>query len=204
MKPSLQFYIDVSGQPKGTVFVGMLCVQSREITPVLKTIRRKYPWFFHRRSKGSGLKINQIQSIIALLNGMKVRMICVKFSSKEWNNLIEYCGKNRPYNIERIFSALYFQALRKYSYRNNSYPLTVCLETFMDIDKVINYLRKISSANKVNYQVSKTQTKYNDVLKLADVVAAGGKKSLEKNKYDFFDVLPADIDTLKYYLRKIK
>lgn len=203
MKPPLQFYIDVSGQPKGTVCVGMVSLQSYEMTTILKTIRKKYPWFFHRRNKSSGLKENQIQSIVALLNGLGVRMVCMIFKSDCWKELIKYLGVNRPYNIERIFSALYFSSLKKYARAGKSYPLTVCLESFMDIDKTINYLRKISSANKINYQVSKSQARDCEMLKFADIVASAGRK-LRKQKYDFLDVVTADTDTLKYYLKKIK
>ncbi len=42
MKPSLHFYIDVSGQPTGTVFVGLLSIQSYEINSVIKAVKKKY------------------------------------------------------------------------------------------------------------------------------------------------------------------
>lgn len=205
MRPSINFYIDVSGQPKDTIFIGLISIQSHDMTNLIRVLKKKDPWLFHRRKKGSSLRPNQIDSIISLLNGLKVRMVCTFFKSKNWNELINYCGKEKAYNKEKIFAALYFQTLKKYSKKDNSYPLTVCIETFIDINKTINYLRKISSAHKINFQISKSQARDTEMLKLADIVAAAGRKNIRsKSKYDFFDFFPAEIDALKYYLKKIK
>ncbi|MCK9596047.1 hypothetical protein M0R19_02605 [Candidatus Pacearchaeota archaeon] len=206
MKPSLQFYIDVSGQPKKDIYIGLISVQGFDMTNILKNVKRKFPWFFHRRSKGSSLDFNQLKSIISLLNGIGVKMICLHFKGKEWDTLINYCGKDRPFNFERIFAALYFSTLKKFSKENNIYPVTVCVETFMNIDKTISYLKKIANAHKIDYQISKTQVKYNEMLKLSDAVAAFGRKytNPEKLGYESFKLIGVDTDILKYYLNVIK
>lgn len=145
------------------------------------------------------------RSVISLLNGLGVRMVCTQFKTKHWKELIDFCNKNKSNNYEKIFAALYFQTLKKHSKENYSYPLIVCVETFMDINKVIKYLREISAANKINYQISSTQVRYSEMLKLTDLVAAYGRKNKNpKKRYNFFDFYGADIDSLKYYLRKIR
>lgn len=208
MKPSIQFCIDVSGQPQGAVFIGLISIQPHEITKVINVVKKKFPWFFHRRNKGSSLKPNEINSIISLLNGLNVRMVCTFFKQKYWQELINYCDKNKSGNYEKIFAALYFQTLKKYSKKNNSYSVTVCIESFMNINKTINYLRKIASANNIDYQISIGQVRDNELLKFADIVAAAGRRNLHINNffksYNFFDFYPAEIDSLKYYLKKIK
>ncbi len=209
MTPPLQFCIDVSGQPKKEVFIGLISIQTHEITKIVSVVKKKYPWFLHRKSKGSSLRINEIESLISLLNGLNVRMVCTHLKSKYWKELIQYCGPNKSGNYEKIFSALYFQTLKKHSKELNSYPVTVCVESFMDINKTINYLRKISSANNINYQISIGQARDNELIKFADVVAAAGRKkhatnTFSKKIYNYFDYYPAEIASLKYYLNKLK
>lgn len=205
MKPGLQFYIDVSGQPKSDVYIGMISIQNHQAIKVIKSVKKKFPWLFQRKKKASTLKPNEIDSIISLLNGLGVRMVCTQFKSKNWKDLMEFCGKGKSHNYEKIFSALYFQTLKKHSKKENNYPVTVCVENFMDIDKVLNYLKKISSANGFNYQPSKSQARFNEMLKIADIVASIGRKNKSANKkYNFVDSSPAEIDSLKYYLKKIR
>lgn len=205
MKPALQFYIDVSGQPKEDIYIGLISIQNHQATNVIKAIKKKFPWFFQKRKKAATLKQNEIDSIVSLLNGLGVRMVCTYFKSRDWKDLIEFCGKNKEHNYEKIFAALYFHVLKKYSKMNESYPLTVCIETFMDIDKVIAYLRDIASSNKLNFQISKSQASFNDMLKVADIVAAIGRKDRNASqKYNFVEFSHPEINTLKEYLKKFK
>jgi pentose-5-phosphate-3-epimerase len=132
-------------------------------------------------------------------------MVCTYFKSRDWTDLIEFCGKNKANNYEKIFASLYFHSLQKYSKMGNSYPLTVCVETFMNIDKVVSYLRDISSANGFNYQISTSQSSVNDMLKVADIVAAIGRKDRNAcQKYNFVEFSHPEINILKEYLRKFK
>ncbi len=205
MKIPLSFYIDVSGQPTSEIFVGLISIHDLEMSKLIKSIKEKYPFFIRNKQKASKMQPQHIKSIISFLNNMKVRMSCIHLKSSSWNELIDYVGINKQNKIEMIFAVLYFIALEKYSQKENIYPLTICIETFMDIDKVMLNLKKLAKAHNRDFQISKSQARYTEMIKFADIVAGAGRKITRENlKYEFFYFETPDLEKIKFYLRKLK
>ena len=203
MSHSLLFYIDVSGQPYGEINVGLASIQVHELTPFLKILKRKYPKFFRHKQKGSTLRFNHIQGLVDFFNGQKIRMRCIRLKTPSWNPLREFLN-NKQYSKEMVYAALYFVALKKYSIKGHIYPVVVCNENYLDIQKVKQYLKKLSKANGINYQISDAYVSQCEMLKVADLVAASGRKCSLKRDLDYYEVETVNITNLKYYLRKLK
>ena len=203
MTHSLLFYIDVSGQPYGDINIGLASIQIHKLTPFLKILKNKYPKFFRNRQKGSGLRDNHIQGLINFFNGQEVYMRCIKLKKKSWDNLRNFL-KNKKYSKEMVYAALYFETLKKYSLRGNTYPLVVCKESYLDIEKVKQYLKKLAKANGFDYQISDTYVSQCEMLKVSDLVAAAGRKGINVNNLDNYELNCPELETLKYYLAKLK
>ncbi len=197
------FYIDVSGQPKGEVHIGLISINESDTTQLLKDAKRKYPKFMRDRQKAAKARPEHLTSIIAYLNGRGVRMVSLRLKAANWRELLDFIGTNKQFKFEMIFAALYFCALKKYSHYGKNYSLTVCIESFMNIDKVMGYLKVISKANGIDYQISKSQARYTEMLKFADYVAAAGRKARPSN-YEFFSLETLQMDEIKFYLNKLK
>ena len=132
-------------------------------------------------------------------------MSCIHLKSSSWNELIDYVGINKQNKIEMIFAVLYYISLEKYSLKDNIYPLTICIETFMDIDKVMLNLKKLAKAHSRHFQISKIQARYTEMIKFADIVAGAGRKIARENlKYEYFYTETTDLEKIKFYLRKLK
>ena len=80
--------------------------------------------------------------------------------------------KNKKYTKEMVYASLYFEALKKFSFKNQTYPVIVCNETYLDIQKVKKYLKKLAKANGFDYQISDSHASQCEMLKVSDIIAA--------------------------------
>ncbi len=203
MSHSLLFFIDVSGQPYGDIYVGLSSIQIHKLTPFLKLLKRKYPKFFRNRQKASVLKFNHIQGLLNFFNGQGVYMRSIRLKRRSWNELRKFL-KNKKYIKEMVYASLYFEALKKFSFKNHTYPVVVCNETYLDIQKVKKYLKKLAKANGFDYQVSDSYASQCEMLKVSDIIAASSRKGTPNKNLENYDPNCPEIETLKYYLIKLK
>ena len=205
MSIPLNFYIDVSGQPKSEIFVGVSSINVNKMGTFLKELKKRHPEFLRNKQKGSKLKSNKIRSWISYFNGNKVHMSSVVFKSKHWNLIKDFLD-NKKYSKEMIYAVLYFYGLKEFSQKEKAYQVTVCEESYLDIQKVKNYLRKLAKANNFNYQVSSSYASQNDMIKISDLVAAASRKLgiKELERFDNYTILCPTQKELKFYLNKLK
>lgn len=204
MSIPLNFYIDVSGQPKGTICVGLASINPHKIDSILKGIKKKYPKLIRSKQKGNNLMVKEIRSLIHFFNGVKIKMRCIKLKSIYWEELKEHV-KNKQWANEIIYAALYFYAVKEYSKKEKNYPITVCHETYLDIEKVKSLLKKLGKAHRYNYQISDSYASQNEMIKIADIIAASGRKE-DKHKLDLenYEIEHPQLEELKFYIDKLK
>lgn len=199
----LSFHIDVSGQPTEAIFVGLCSIKPDQMTNVIKKIKRERPEFLRHKFKGSNLRPNEISSYVRYLNGQGIRMVCCWLKSAFWKDLKKYLEKKK-YWKELVYSALYFATIKKYSKYGDSYPVVTCYESYLDIEKVKQYLKKIGKAHGIIYNTSSTYASQDDFIKIADIVAAAGRKVRPDLKdLEYFEFISPTIDEIKFYLAKV-
>mgnify|MGYP001610349232 FL=1 len=204
MSIPLIFHIDVSGQPKEEIIVGMASIRSDYLTEFIRHMKKDRPEFLRHKFKGSNLKSNQIKSYISYLNGKGIRMVSVRFKSAYWSEFKKYLD-NKKYWKERVYASLYFLAVKKYARSGYAYPLVVCKESYLDIERVKNYLIKIAKAHGVSFQISDSYASQNDMIKVADMVAAAGRKLRgQLTHLDGYEESFPNPEQLKFYIEKIK
>ncbi len=202
--PPLIFHIDVSGQPTEEIHVGMTSIMVNELSDFVNNLKKNRPQFLRHNFKGSKLPFNDIKSYIHYFNGQRIRMRNIRFKSPYWTDLKKYL-ENKKYWKEIIYATLYFIALKEYSKENCSYPVVVCHETYLNIESVKNYLKKLGKAHKVEYQISHSYAIQNIMIKVSDIVAIAGKKRGNfKFDLDFYKEECPDLKLLKFYIKKLK
>lgn len=171
----------------------------------LRDFKKRHPEILRNKQKGSGLRANKIRSLINYLNGQKVHMRVVAFKTSYWNKF-KGLLKNKQYSKEMIYAVLYFYALKDFSKKGKSFQVTVCYESYLDIEKVKIYLRKLGKAHKYNYQVSSSYASQNEMIKVADLVAAAGRKlrNKELERLDNYKIIYPSMEELKFYLNKLR
>ncbi len=204
MKIPLSFYIDVSGQPTQEIYVGMCSIRPDYLTSLIKQIRKDRPEFLRHNFKGSKLQASRIKSYIHYLNGQKIRMVCVRFKTNSWNDFRKYL-EDKKYWKELIYASLYFTTIKQYAERGMTYPLVVCKESYLDIEKVKNYLKKIAKAHGIYLEISDGHASQNDMIKIADIIASVGRKLSDdiKGLENYREICPS-IEQPKFYIEKIK
>lgn len=121
----------------------------------------------------------------------KMRIDCI--------TLKKYSKKG--YIVERLFAILYFMLLRKFAYPNYKYPVVVCKENYLRIEKVLDTCRRLAKANKYDFDFSVGYAKHNVLIKFADYVAAAYRKVDYKTlkQFRFYNILDNEIDRRDAY-----
>ena len=201
----LNFYVDVSGQPQQRISVGISSINVNKMSIFIKELKKRYPRFIRSKQKSSKIKDNQIMSLVNYFNGQKIYMKCVCFGSSSWLRFREL-RQRKQYWKEMIYAVLYFYGLKRLSVGGNTYQITVCHETYLDIEKVKNYLKKLGKAYRYNYQVSSSYASQCDMIKVSDLIAGAGKKLGGKilNNLDNYELLTPSISEIKYFLKVLE
>lgn len=174
-KLGLRFIIDVSGTPYGKVIIGLLSLYPDRVNEILKEFKKVYPEVYRSKKKGTTLTESTLFNILEMLNKYNCKMVAIEFNNKDWNYYKEKYGHLVHFN-EKIFSILYFMALKEIAFTNYKYSVTICKENFMDISKVIESCKRLAKANYYNFDFEISYAKISDVIKLADCIAAAPRK----------------------------
>lgn len=201
-KIPLNFYIDVSGQPTSHIYVGLASITPSQLNLFMKSLKNKYPTFLRNKEKGSKLSYEEIKKYLSFMNGNHIHMSYISFNN--WSEFSKFL-KNRQYSKEMIYASLYFIAFKQFAKKEFLYPITVCYESYLDIEKVKNYFKKIAKANNYNVQISSAYASQNEIIKIADIIAAAGRKltSADLNLENYKKICPSK-NELNFYSEKLK
>ena len=64
----LNLVIDVSGQPSGDVYVGLVSIKTDEINKIMKLFKNAFPDIYRGRKKGARLDSNKLKNSWILTN----------------------------------------------------------------------------------------------------------------------------------------
>lgn len=177
---SYTFFIDVSGQPYGEIYIGMVSLITYDMGKLEKNFRKDYSEFYRSKQKGAKRKPNELITILKFLNKNGVHMKTVSFKSKKWFEFREQY-QDKAFLKEKIYGLLYFMLLKEVASPYKTYSVIVCNENYLNISKVLYYCNKLAKANKFNFSFSTAYVNSNRLLKFADYVASAHRKV--KRKY---------------------
>lgn len=188
------FAIDISGMlPNQDSIVGLAAFPLVEKERILKNFRRRYSKILNK--KGVKLKREELYRILSFLEENNVKMIAIKCTRNKWNIRYSNLPKSASYKRERLFGILYFLALKKLSEKARIYDVVICKDSFMRTEKAILACKKLAKYYAFTYNFSITTANQNLSVKIADYIAAAGRKFKEKTIEDFsnFDLQSTDI-----------
>ena len=199
-KIGIHFVIDVSGTPYGKVIMGLVSFNTNLINEILKAFKREFPQLRRSKRKGSKLAKNELKKIIEFLDQRKVRMVSICFNAEDWKYYKSKYG-DRAHFKERIFGILYFMLLREIAYTNYKYRVTVCEESFIKIEKVLDTCRRLAKANKYEFDLSTGYAKFDELIRFADYVASAQRKIDAKDlkQFKYYKILNNEISARDIY-----
>jgi len=184
-KPNLLFAIDVSGTPYTETIIACVSFNLKNSPELLSKFNKKFSNI--KNKKGKDLTHKQLKEILQFLDENRVRSCCAYFTKNDWEYAISSSPKNKAYVKEKIFGIIYFMILEKNAKPRYSYSVNVCEENFMKIDTVISSCRKIAKMRGFDFNISKSSAKYNQYIRISDIVAAAIRnikfKDLQKYRY---------------------
>jgi len=185
----LNLAIDVSGQPSGDVYVGLVSIKTDDINKIMKLFKNAFPDIYRGRKKGARLDGNELKKVIKFLNDNKVFMFCNYISSKEWFDL-KNKYKNKANLFERVYALLYFGLIHQVVFKYQPQNLVVDKENYLDINKTLNYFQYLAKSNDYTIITSVGYSSSTSLIKLADLIASASRKIDKKtlmsfNKYHF-------------------
>ncbi len=174
-KTSLSFAIDVSGQPYDTVIVGLIAYDKNHINRFRKDFNTEFPRFLSKKQKGSILKSHDLSRIIGFVDSHNIKMGVISFTTSDWERYIkQYRGM--AFFKEKMYALLYFRLLKVFTYPKHNYQITLCSESYLNIERLQTTLRRLAKANRFDYDLSISSAKFNQNIKFADYVAAAYRK----------------------------
>ncbi len=198
----LHMGIDVSGNPGGKIYVGLISIHSNNVNYLRKQFKKNFPKLISSTQKGTKRKHNELLKLIYFLDG-KTKMYATKMESNRWFEFHrEY--KNSSYLNEKVYALLYFQLISHVCHKNtkNPYNIVVCVETTINTDRCINYLKKLLKANKYNVLLTQGRANYSFLIKLADFIAASYRKVNINELKGVKNFYYYDLDKLNHFYYK--
>ena len=175
--------IDVSGGPGDHICIGLISFNPHKKAEIIKAFYDGFPELKHSRWKATKLGRKQLHQIISFLGDKDVRMFAVEFTRRDWPEWRAYLAGEALF-FERIYAILYYKLLKQWCWRGEldyEYPVTICEESNINIDKAIETCRRLCRGGRINVIFSKSRAKFNPKIKFADYVA-GALRKVEKEK----------------------
>ena len=195
-----QLGIDVSGQPPNTVVVGLISFHPFTKDAIIHDFYKTFPALEHK--KGRHLRAGELSPIVEFLDGKEVRMVAKTFTTNDWQYIYS-SYPNKAYVKEKIMGILYFSALRRVARKGMVHPVTMCVESHIDISKAQEVCLKLARLNKYLFDISHGNAKSNRIIKMADFVAAAGRK-IKTKKLDSYRNFTKDMDKIPpWVFRKV-
>lgn len=173
---SLNFAIDTSGQPCDSIYVGLISIKTECINKFEKEFKKEFPKFYRHKEKGAKRTPPELKNIIQFMNKKDyIKMFTISFNQKYWQDYIKRY-KDTSFLKEKIYSFLYSYLFTRTCFKHKTYNAVICEETYLDINKVIDYCNFLNKYNQINIILSKGIAKSTFLIRLADFIAASHRK----------------------------
>jgi len=173
---ALNLAIDVSGQPYNTIYVGLITIKTDFIKKFEREFKNTFPKFYRYKEKSTRRSNSELKSIISFLSEKHcIRMFTICLNKKEW------IGFKKDYNKisylkEKTYALLYGYLFTRVCWRFKPYNAVLCEESYLDINKVVEYCNFLNNYLKRNVLLTKGNAKSNFLIRLADFVASSHRK----------------------------
>jgi hypothetical protein len=173
------FWIDVSGIPYDTTFVGVIASTQDRVNKANKRLKREVPFLFGKKS--AKLNREELLKVIKIIDICDVRMYTSVFKSDRWAMYKNEFGSKKHFK-EKIVAYIYYCLIKSQGlYKNFSYNVTTCVESHLGIDLVYKYCKELSESDKIDLSFSTARGVDNAGVKLADYVAKILRSNRVKN-----------------------
>jgi len=187
MDISLEFSIDISGEPGKNTYFGLVSFNMLTKDKVIDELFEKYPEYENK--KGSQLGKECHLNIIKFLNEKKVRMVVLYFNKNDWTYYKNKWGSRHDYK-ERMCAILYFSLIKIIARKNCRYTLISCVESQIgNIERVFNHCKKLADIYKIKLDYNFSRGKYNRSIKIVDYIA-----------YSFRVLKEKELINIEYYI----
>lgn len=165
------FYFDISGQTYQKTIIGSIGVTEQYSGHIFSKLREGGRLLITNRKLRSTKKDKAfLLKIMRVLDKHKIYMNAIVITRSYWNDL-RASYQNFGNWEERAYAYFYFEGFRHRVREKSGFSVTLCRDTFFDIENAQKWLYKLSKSNKLHPNISISHSKYSDYLKIADVVA---------------------------------
>lgn len=176
---NLNFWIDSSGVPFETTYVGLIISTPQKINLAIKKLNKNCPRLFSK--KATKLNHREVYQIISTLNNTGIIMATTRFSSTQWEEYKKEFGLNQSFK-EKMLGIVYYNLLSSTQkvFKYFPYIVTTCRESHLNIDMLHQSCKRLAEADKLQFSFSSSTAEFNDGIRLVDYVA----HSLRSNKIE--------------------
>ena len=188
MDLSLEFFLDISGEPEKNTNIGLVSFSKNSKDRFIDELFETYPEY--EEKKGAQLKKDDHLNIIKFLNERKVRMTVLNFNKNDWKYYKNLYGNPHDYKV-KMCSVLYFSLIKTIAWRNKRYSIVSCVESQVgNIEKVFVNCIKLANLYGLKFDLYYSSGEYNRGVKIADYIAYSYKllKDKEINKIEYYKV----------------
>ena len=172
----LNLAIDVSGQPYTKIYVGLISIKADYIRKFEKEFKNKLPKFYRYKEKGTKRSSSELKNIISFMNDKNyIKMYTISLDRSDWQDFKTKYGKI-SYLIEKVYSLLYSYLFTKVCFKFTPYNAIVCEESYLNINRLINYCDRLNKYFKRNVILSKGNAQTTFLIRLGDFIASSHRK----------------------------
>ena len=166
------FYFDISRQPFNKLtIIGSIGVTEQYSGHIFHKLRDRGRLLITKRKLKATKKDKKfLFKIMKVLDEYGIDMEAVIITHNYWLDLRE-SYKNFGNWEERVYAYFYFESFRDKIRQKSGFSITLCKDSFFDIEVAQKWLYKLSKSNKYHPNISVGHSEYADYLKIADVVA---------------------------------
>lgn len=201
MSDSYVFAMDLSGvPPQHNTVIGLVRFEYDKKDKLVKNFKNKFSKYL--KKKGWELDRYNLRRMLEFLGENDIKMVAVKCTLYNWNRRYSNLPKDSAFKMERLYGILYFLALKELSRKGKHYDVVACTETFMDMGRVLTTCKRLAKYYGIDYSFSLSSGNLNFTIKIADYVAAAGRKfkRVDLDEFDNFKLIVTDIpyDYIRY------
>ncbi|HPM85670.1 MAG TPA: hypothetical protein PLI99_01090 [archaeon] len=181
-QPNLVFWIDVSGMPFETTYVGLIVSTPPKISKAVKELNKSCPRIFSK--KAHKIDKEELLKVLSVLDSCDIMMFTTKFPSWLWEDYKKEFGGRKVFK-EKMMAFIYYKLMisKQKIFSNFPYQVITCEESHLDIHSIHKNCLMLGISDKRKFSFSTSTGDYNEGIRLADYVAHSLKSQrMEKLK----------------------
>lgn len=170
---SLEFVLDMSGNPREGPYIGSLGFDMRTMSYIIESAYTKF--FYLNYRKGKQLRKNDFMDIIRFLLDKNIHIGNYHYNKNHWK--IQYSRyREVPEFQERMAALLFFQSFRPFIKKDNRYSIKSCIEEQNGkIERIFHHINRLGSINRIDFDFSFGWESSSREIRLADIIAYSGR-----------------------------